>query len=470
MQSPPRRGSWPRFAFGVLVLLATGLITLRSVRAFLWDDGIVPQGFILVPISYAAVTWALPAVGAVTTIAGLLAYRGLPPVSRGGPLPDASPLPCPHAVVFRVVSRGRNVDALTATVAAVRTQMTRLPLFPWSIEVVTDVPVELPPGDDLRLLVVPADYRTPAGSMYKARALHYASARSTLAPDTWIFHLDEESQLSPSLVIGIRDAVVEEEASGRHRIGQGAILYGRNLRRHPFLTLADSVRTGDDLGRFHLQARLGVTVFGLHGSFILVRASVEQQSDFDVGPEGSITEDAFWAVRQMALGNRCRWVDGYLLEQSTQSAGDFVRQRRRWFSGLVRVVLYAETTLTVRLVLALFMTVWSLSWIGMIYTVANLYLGLRTPVVLAGLADLALVTAAATYVIGLAVMLRERRRLPVHVRAALYLAQVVLLPMFAVLEAAGVVLALVRPESGFHVVAKSGDVKTESPEPVGPLV
>lgn len=453
--TPAQRGSRRGFALRVLVLVVGGLVALRVVRAALWDDGIVPVGWVLVPVSYAAVLWVLPAAGAVATLVGLLDYGGLPPVSRGGPLADPRPVPCPTPVVFRVVSRGTNEAALRATVASVRAQLTALPLFPWSLEVVTDVAVDLPDGADLLRLVVPAEYRTPAGSLYKARALHYASERSAAGPDSWVFHLDEESQLSPSLVVGIRDAVVEEEASGRHRIGQGAILYGRSLRRHPFLTLADTVRTGDDLGRFHAQSRLGVTVFGLHGSFILVRASVERQCGFDVGPEGSITEDAFWAVRQMALGTRCRWVDGYLLEQSTQSVADFVRQRRRWFSGLVRVVLYAETTLRVRLPLAVFMAVWSVSWIGMLYTVANLFLGLRTAPVLAALADLSLVTSATTYVIGLTVLLRERAPLPLRVRAALYVAQVALLPAFAVLEAAGVVLGLVRPERGFHVVRKS---------------
>lgn len=455
------RGSRLRFVVGVVLLLLVGVVLLRSLRALVWDDGIVPTGYVLVPVSYAAVSWAAPALGAVATIAGLLSYGGLPPRSRGGSLADPHPVACPQQVVFRVVSRGRNVEALAATVAAVHTQMGALPLFPWRIEVITDVRVVLPRHPRMRRLVVPPRYRTPGGSLYKARALHYASKVSSLPDDTWIFHLDEESRLSPSLVIGIRDAVVQEEASGRHRIGQGAILYGRNLHQHPFLSLADSVRTGDDLGRFHFQHRLGrgLTVFGLHGSFILVRASVERQCDFDVGPEGSITEDAFWAVRQMALGNRCRWVDGYLLEQSTQSVGDFVRQRRRWFSGLVRVVLYAETTLLVRVLLAVFMAVWSVSWIGMLYTVANLFLGLRTPAVLAALADLALVTAVTTYVIGLAVMLRERPPLSLPRRAGLYAAQVLLLPAFAVLEAAGVVLGLVRPEQGFHVVQKS-DVTT----------
>lgn len=453
---PVPRGSRLRFVAGVVLLLVLGLVALRTVRAWLWDEGVYPKGFVFVPLSKASLAWALPSGGAIATILGMLTYQGLPPKSRGGPLPDPHPVDCRWPVVFRVVSRGRNVDALRATVAAIRRQMDALPLFDWSIEVVTDMPVEIEPGPDLRLLVVPSDYRTPAGSLFKARALYYASHERPLNPDTWIFHLDEESQLSPSLVIGIRDAVVEEEANGRHRIGQGTILYGRHLRRHPFMTLADSVRTGDDLGRFHFQHRLlGVTAFGLHGSFLLVRSSVEQQVDFDVGPEGSITEDAFWALRQMAVGNRCRWVDGYLLEQSTQSVGDFVRQRRRWFSGLVRVVLYAESTLPVRILLSLFMAIWSVSWIGMIYTVTNLFLGFRTPPVIAALADISFVTTAVTYVVGLIVMLREHPKLPLWYRAVLYTAQIVLLPVFGILEASGVVLGLVRPEQGFHVVDKS---------------
>jgi egghead protein (zeste-white 4 protein) len=46
-------------------------------------------------------------------------------------------------------------------------------------------------------------------------------------------------------------------------------------------------------------------------------------------------EDAFWALVAMQKGIRCRWVNGYLEEQSTQSVSDFIKQRRRWFQGLV---------------------------------------------------------------------------------------------------------------------------------------
>lgn len=445
----------------VLVVLVT-IGAIRLGRAALWGDGVQPTTLYQTVASYGAYLWAVPAVTAVLSLAGALWQQGLPPASHGRRLPDPAPVPCPHHVCFRIVSRGRNADALRATVASVRRELHALPLFPYSIEVVTDEPVALDRGDDLRHLVVPASYETTNRSRYKARALQYAVERSPLADQDWIFHLDEESHLSPSVVLGIRDAVVEEEASGAHRIGQGTILYHRHLRQHPFLTLADMVRTGDDITRFHLQHRLGFTIFGLHGSFILVRNSVERRSDFDFGPEGSITEDAFWALRQMALGSRCRWVDGYVVEQSTERVGDFVRQRRRWFAGLVRVVLYAETHLWVRVPLAIFVALWSVSWLSALYTIANLFLGLRTPAGLEALADLALATTVMNYVVGLAVNLRERPALPWPKRALLYAAQVALIPVFGLLEAAAVVAGLVRPERGFHVVTKSDRARLEA--------
>ena len=80
------------------------------------------------------------------------------------------------------------------------------------------------------------------------------------------------------------------------RIGQGAILYHRKWGIHPFLTLADNIRTGSDFGHFHLGHRLGLPIFGLHGSYIVVKNAVEQQIGFDFGPQGSITEDAFWGL------------------------------------------------------------------------------------------------------------------------------------------------------------------------------
>jgi egghead protein (zeste-white 4 protein) len=336
----------------------------------------------------------------------------------------------------------------------VRRELRQLPLFPYVIEVVTDLPVDLGGGSDLAHYVVPQAYRTPRGALYKARALEYAVEQSQLPDDAWVMHLDEESHITASLVVGIRQAIEEEEASGAYRIGQGTILYHRDLEGRLLLTLADSVRTGDDLGRFHLQHRLGLTIFGLHGSFILVRNSVEREVGFDFGPEGSITEDSFWALRQMQQGRQCRWVDGYLAEQTPRSLLDFVRQRRRWFVGLVKVSLDAPVAFRWRLGLAVSTAVWSVSWLGIIYLYVNLFTGYRVPVAVHAAGNFAFAVYIMTYVLGLKLNLDNLP--PVgRVRAAgLYAAQVLLIPVFALFEALGVIYALVRPEFGFHVIRK----------------
>ncbi len=223
--------------------------------------------------------------------------------------------------------------------------------FLYIIEVVTDTANKVlpPPNEDVCHLMVPQDYCILDKSLYNARALQNALEHSPLRDDAWTVHLDKETQPTASGIKGICATIREEEASGALRIGQGAVPYHRSWRKHPILTLADNARTGDDFARFHFQHSLGVTICGLHGSYIVARNDVGKSIGFDFGPQRSITEDAFGALVAMERGYRCRRVDGYLEEQSTQSAGDFVRQRRRWYQGLVKVYIYASVKLRWRL-------------------------------------------------------------------------------------------------------------------------
>jgi beta-1,4-mannosyltransferase len=405
---------------------------------------------------WSSVLWALPLIPASITIVGYAIYRR--PERPETAAQKLAPIHTP--VSFRIVSRGFNVDSLNMTIASIQASMRQCRLFPYVIEVVTDNenPVDLEAsGDfDVRQIVVPADYQTPNKSMFKARALEYALWNSTFPDDGWLMHLDEESCVTPSAVVGIRKAVEEEERSGRWRIGQGAILYFNSMKEHPFLTLADSIRSGDDIGRFYVQHRLGLTLFGLHGSFILSRNSVEKDVGFDFGPDGSITEDAFWALVQMQRGRRCRWVEGYIVEQAPLSVKDFLKQRRRWFVGLIKTTALTPVKRRYRVAIGFSVLLWAFSWASVSYTYSNVVVGSAIPLPVVVLANVVFASYISQYVIGLQMNMEEHRTRGLLRKGTLYITQVLLIPVFSLLEGCGVFYGLLRPDAGFHVVKKAG--------------
>ncbi len=391
--------------------------------------------------------WILLALPVVLNVLGALTF------SNGSPTVE-DPEAITNPVCFRLVTRGTNIEAMLKSVHAVRATMAQAPLFPYSVEVVTDRVLPLPDLDNVTSIIVPEEYQTPKGARFKARALDYALAASPVSDATWLFHLDEETHVTPSVARGIRNAIVEEESSGELRIGQGVVLYHRDLALHPFLTLADSVRTGDDLGRFRLQHQFGRTAFGMHGSFILVRTDVEKEVGFDLGPSGSITEDAWWSLSEMARGRRSRWVDGYCLEQSTRSIGDFIKQRRRWFIGLCLVCLRAPARFWHRVALVSSVAVWGVGWLGWWgISIAIVVFNVRIPFVVFLIGAASLTAYAALYVLGLELNL-EQRGIPWPRRVVWHLIQVLLLPAFSLLESSAVVYGVIRPDFNFHIVKK----------------
>ncbi len=432
----------------VVVCLVLGVIGLYALQDALWSGHYAAHSGWQAAWGWGSLLWLGSVLPGTLGLVGLFAFRHPRHLARVEPISTL--------VSFRIVSRGDNVEALTSTIRRCQEEMARTELFPYVIEVVTDHrSTRLPaPNDDLVYIDVPADYATANGSLYKARALQYALEHSALPADAWIVHLDEETQPTASGIRGIAAMIAEEEMSGKLRIGQGAILYHRSWRAHPFLTLADNVRTGDDFARFHFQHRLGVTVFGLHGSYIVVRNDIESAIGFDFGPVGSITEDAFWALKAMEHGHRCRWVVGYLEEQSTQSVGDFVKQRRRWFQGLAKVSLHAPVKRRWRICLGTNTLLWALAPFATIYTVAHLFYGATPEPWVRLLANYSFSSFATLYLIGLFSNLKEHGITNVAHRLGWTVAQIVLLPVFNLMEGAGVMTALLKPVAGFHVVKK----------------
>lgn len=432
------------------------IVTIRLLNEWLWADGREPATGTEHLLRWAGWAWtaSLP-----TVLVSILAMC----ISTDPPT-EPPPVDPSVAVAFRIVSRGRNLEALTGTVDAVRRIMHETPLFRHRIEVVTDEAVALPAYRDLHVMVVPADYATPHRSRWKARALCFAVEHSRNDDRDYIVHLDEESWPSTSAVVGIADFIARNNNRFLPPIGQGMILYYRHFtgrRIMPkLLTLADMLRTGDDIGRFRFQFRMGKAPMGIHGSFIVIRTDVERRIGLDVGADGSLTEDAWFAMAAQAAGVEFGWVNGYLVEQAPEHVVDFVKQRRRWWNGLFRVALFAPSKAWARTTLFGFLVLWGAAMVGSMYTVLNLFLGLATHPVASWTGTVCFAWYLTMYLAGLRLNIAAWRQdtgddVGWWDRVGLYAALIVLMPVFGLLEAVAVMYGMARPERGFTVITKS---------------
>jgi beta-1,4-mannosyltransferase len=455
---PPRspRRETARHRVIVTLLLVSALAALYGFQHLLWPASPAPHGAFQEAWSWMGLLWAASFVPAVFEFTGLYLWRA----------PSAPPQRTGYEVCYRVVSKGINTEALTETIEGIRREMNAMPLFPYRIEVLLDVKKDaggLPPEDGrLRYLIVPEGYQTPNGTKAKARALNYALEEgvSSLPYRAWIVHCDEETQPTASGITGIAAAIAEEEALAARntayvpRIGQGTITYHRDWAEHPFFTLSDCIRTGSDLGRLYLSMMIGVPLFGLHGSFIVIRNDVEKSMMFDVGPVGSLTEDAWQGTKWMDRGYRCRWIEGYMAEQCTFRVRDFIKQRRRWFCGMNRTARLAPVRWRWRAVLSVSMLAWASAPFAWLYTVGHLVHGGYISPEVRFLANFSLAVYVATTIIGLRVNLKAHGKTKVREKIGWTLTWLGCLVAFSLMETVAVAYAIARPAKGFDVVRK----------------
>jgi egghead protein (zeste-white 4 protein) len=396
-------------------------------------------------------SWLIPFPYAVINYFAFLRY----PVHERPPRPVGLAAFQP-TLYFRFVTRGRNPHLSAETVDKARQILEAiLPKNKWVIEVVSDNHLAIASADGLaRLILVPENYHLASGTRYKARALNYALTVSTATDDDWVIHLDEETCFDEDTVQAIAQFVAEESAKPlEHRaIGQGVVLYGRGPIINWVTTLADSLRVGDDYGRFRLQYEHGRADFGLHGSFIVINNGVERTVGFDHGFVGSITEDAYFALLQQKAGRRFRFIHAYMYEKSPFSLRDFVLQRRRWFGGLWLCARDNNIPLKGRAVLLTFMGMWSTCWltIGRVYL--NIFLPTGTPPWLAVVGGISFSYYVLLYLIGFVVTFAKQ--IPGPKFFFLLVAQLLCIPIFSVLEAAGALSGLVSPPQDFYIVQK----------------
>jgi egghead protein (zeste-white 4 protein) len=237
---------------------------------------------------------------------GLLLYNIYP----DRPELHNSPLLGPK-IRIRVVTRGDYPELVYTNVKRNLEICAKVGLDNFQIEIVTDKQLNIHglPASMVREVVVPPNYRTKSGALYKSRALQYALEPDVnqLSSDDYIVHLDEETLLTENSVRGILNFVTSNE----YDIGQGLITYANETIVNHITTLADSMRVGVDLGclRFCLK-QFHRPPFLFKGSFVVCRAGCEFDVTFDNGRAGSIAEDTYFAMLAMSKNKKFGWIEG----------------------------------------------------------------------------------------------------------------------------------------------------------------
>ncbi|CAF3531698.1 unnamed protein product [Adineta steineri] len=287
-----------------------------------------------------------------------------------------SPLLGPK-IRIRVVTRGDYPDLVRTNVKRNLEICAKVGLTNFQIEIVTDKPINIIglPLNMIRQVVIPHDYRTKTGALYKSRALQYAIEPDVnqLAPDDYIVHLDEETLLTENSVRGILNFVNTQD----YDIGQGLITYANETIVNHITTLADSMRVGVDLGclRFCLK-KFHQPPFLFKGSFVVCRAGCEFDVTFDNGRAGSIAEDTYFAMLAMSKNKKFGWIEGEMWEKSPFTLSDFIKQRKRWLQGIFLVVHDKHLPLRVRIGLGIALY----SWITLPLTSLNVILTPLCPI------------------------------------------------------------------------------------------
>jgi cellulose synthase/poly-beta-1,6-N-acetylglucosamine synthase-like glycosyltransferase len=188
---------------------------------------------------------------------------------------------------------------------------------------------------DCKVLLVDRNFRTNA--IKKGRALQYAveHRRKTEKDhsEQWVFHMDDESYVTPQTVLSLLKAIREIPGLAF----EGPIFYPLKFESANILTaLAESIRPFtcyDCVSQMKNQQYVKTSPLHMHGSNLLVRSDVENSIGWNFGP--TLAEDQMFGyqVYHKYGPTSIGWHGGILLEQPPLNMKDHFMQRRRWVLG-----------------------------------------------------------------------------------------------------------------------------------------
>ena len=329
------------------------------------------------------------------------------------------------------------------------------------VDVITEGDVEVRPlrewiescgrmGEPVRIVNVPAEYRTPLGARFKTRANQFAmEARREAGENTqdcYVYHLDDDTHIGRDTAASLAEFI--ELDGDRFYLAQGILTFPHELTPSKVCRLADSIRPADDLTRFaFFTGVLGTPLGGLHGEHLIIRADIEDEIGWDF-PD-TVIEDAYFAVQfATKYPRRSTTLNSYSYGASPASVRDLLRQRRRWIEGLLRLAFNRRLPLIRKLPLLYSIFTWSLAplqFVGLALLISYAVgFDNTSPIspLLVPLWALGLAGVFWLYLEGLKINLSASYRPPPHLLLSILIIPAIY--MITLLETVGVMLGIIR--------------------------
>ncbi|KAJ3084272.1 hypothetical protein HK102_000719 [Quaeritorhiza haematococci] len=383
-----------------------------------------------------------------------LCYPRIPPKPKKGldenrvVIDDIRPVVRPVLRHFYIltVTKGTNQEAVRHSYNQMKPFERLHPSI--KVLVLSDEPWTFP---DLQNVVVPKAYTTDEGKgKYKARALDFFRKHMKLTRYDWTLHMDEESTIDAESLRRCFEFIRYDTADW----GQGVILYNNtkdNLYwKNPFYAIADAIRVGDDLARFHLQYSLfRRPIFGAHGSFLMLNGQIENIVTWDFA---TLAEDFEFSHKAWEIGFTCGPIHGFVREQSPQNIRDFMKQRRRWYMGIRELKgMYGLPQLA--------LVLWTIGVYGLVGTLVNIPFsiwvdGAPTPLWIAIAGTFNFACLYWLYLFG--ILFQEvDNGTPIWLMLLRVVISILLQPFVTIAEAASVIWAIKSEDKGkFEVIKK----------------
>nr|XP_027200168.1 beta-1,4-mannosyltransferase egh-like [Dermatophagoides pteronyssinus] len=300
---------------------------------------------------------------------GLICFNAFPDEPRLEKIPLIMPFIC-----IRTVTRGDYPELVNKNVERNLNLCLDKGLENFIIEIVSDKLFDVPKNPRIRLTVVPSDYQTKSGALFKARALQYCLEDNVnrLNDNDWIVHLDEETLLTSGSIAGI----VQFVCDGKYQFGQGLITYANEEVVNWLTTLSDAFRVAEDMGKLRFQFYIfHKPIFSWKGSYVVTLCRAERDVSFDNGPDGSIAEDCYFSMIAFKKGYTFNFIEGEMWEKSPFTLMDCLQQRKRWLQGIFLVVHSPNIPLKIKF----FLTMSLYAWATLPLSLANLVFALVYP-------------------------------------------------------------------------------------------